>query len=117
MKNYLNEKEFEDFIQIARDYLDNAILKENQTIISIENNESIINMEKKSIWLESEIYDWSKHEKFTEYDIINSKPKRVQQLLRLDFIPRSYQIRMTTAGLKGNNSLICLQTGAGKTFV
>ncbi|CAF1045185.1 unnamed protein product [Rotaria sordida] len=117
MKNYLNEKEFEDFIQTARDYLDNAILKENQTTISIENNGSIINIEKKSIWLEPEIYDWSKHEKFTEDDIINSKPKRVQQLLRLDFIPRSYQIRMTTAGLKGNNSLICLQTGAGKTFI
>ncbi|CAF2758274.1 unnamed protein product [Rotaria sp. Silwood2] len=117
MKSYLNEKEFEDFIQVARDYLDNAILKENQTIISSENYRSTTNMEKKSIWLEPEIYDWSKHEKLTEYDIINNKPERVQRLLRLDFIPRFYQIRMARAGLIKKNSLICLQTGAGKTFI
>ncbi|CAF1411589.1 unnamed protein product [Rotaria sp. Silwood1] len=117
MKSYLNEKEFEDFIQTARDYLENAIIKEDRTIISNEKNGSTTNNEKNLIWLEPEIYDWSKHKKLTEYDIINNKPERVQQLLRLDFIPRPYQIRMARTGLKKENSVICLQTGAGKTFI
>jgi len=90
-------------------YLNNAISKGK----SVKTNGSIT----KPIWTESEIYDWSKHEKFTADDILNSRPERVKQLLRLNFTPRPYQIRMTRAGLKRENSLVCLQTGAGKTFV
>lgn len=55
--------------------------------------------------------------KITADDILNSQPERVKELLRLNFIPRPYQIRMIRGGLKNQNSLICLQTGSGKTFV
>ena len=117
MKRYLTEKEFQDFVETARDYLDNTILNEDKIATDINTNESRDNVEKQPISIEPKVYDWSKHEKFTEYDIINGKPERIKQLLRLDFTPRPYQIRMARAGLKRKNSLICLQTGAGKTFV
>lgn len=117
IKNDLTEQEFEDFIQIAKLYLNNALSKGNGTSISIEDDTSTSSVEKKPIWIEQSIYDWSKHEKFTADDILTSKPERVQELLRLNFTPRPYQIRMARAGLKYQNSLVCLQTGAGKTFV
>ncbi len=117
IKNDLTEKEFEDFIETARRHLNNAISKGNGTNTSSESNGPAINLEKKAFWTEPEIYDWTKHEKFTADDVISSRPERVRKLLRLDFLPRPYQIRMVRAGLKKENSLVCLQTGAGKTFV
>lgn len=71
----------------------------------------------KIIFTQPEIYDWSKHEKIDADIILNSSPERIKQLLRLNFTPRPYQIRMVRAGLRRENSLVCLQTGAGKTFV
>jgi superfamily II RNA helicase len=113
IKNSLTVKEFEDFLQTAKSHLNYTVLNENRKVTSIDN----YNTEMKPIVVEGEIYDWSKHEKFTADDIINSKPERVKQLLRLNFTPRPYQIRMVRAGLRKDNSLVCLQTGAGKTFV
>jgi len=117
IKNDLTENEFKDFIETASRYLHNAISKRNGMSTSMENHESITTIEKKPVWIEPEIYDWSKHERFTADDILNSQPERVKVLLRLNFTPRPYQIRMVRAGLKKENSLVCLQTGAGKTFV
>lgn len=111
IKNDLTEKEYEDLVQTARMYLHQAISKKNLADTPIENGE------KKPVWTEPEIYDWSKHEKLTADMILNSSSERIKQLLRLNFIPRPYQIRMVTPGLKKENSLVCLQTGAGKTFV
>ncbi|CAF3376015.1 unnamed protein product [Rotaria socialis] len=117
IKSYLSKKEFEDFIQTARNHVDRAILKQDKTIVYIPRNGSTVSVEKTPIWSDPEIYDWSKHERFSESDIINSKPERVRQLLRLDFNPRPYQIRMARPGLAGKNSIVCLQTGSGKTFI
>jgi superfamily II RNA helicase len=117
IKKNLTEQEFEDLIQTAKSYLNGALSKDNGTSISIKHSASTSDTEKKPFWSEETIYDWSKHEKFTADDILKSKPERVRELLRLNFTPRPYQIRMVGAGLKRENSLVCLQTGAGKTFV
>ncbi|CAF0876492.1 unnamed protein product [Adineta steineri] len=117
LKNILTEKEYEDFVQTAKLYLNDAIVKGNGTNKSSRSNESPVNIEKTPFLVEAKPYDWSEHERFTADDILNSKPERVKQLLRLNFTPRPYQIRMVRCGLKKENSLVCLQTGAGKTFV
>ncbi|UJR31193.1 hypothetical protein I4U23_018699 [Adineta vaga] len=114
----LTKNEYEDFVHTAKVYLNYAISKSNGINSSIGIAESKLITEEKSILPIKPIpYDWSKHEKFDADDILNSKPERVKQLLRLNFTPRPYQIRMIRAGLKKQNSLVCLQTGAGKTFV
>ncbi|CAF4590030.1 unnamed protein product, partial [Rotaria magnacalcarata] len=50
-------------------------------MVYIPRSGSTVSVEKTPIWSEPEIYDWSKHERFSLDDIINSKPERVRQLL------------------------------------
>ena len=111
IERYLTREEFEALVQTARMYLNDAAYKEPVINLPDEIDESTMATESIGI------YDWSKHQKITVDDIINSQPERVKKLLRLDFLPRPYQIRMIKPGLKNQNSLVCLQTGAGKTFV
>ena len=135
IKSKLTDKEFEDFMQVANTYLHGAATKtankyERTAILASPTRSSSPSINSKSsdspnvttdetLFLPQAelIYDWSTHEKFTADDILRSRPERVKQLLRLGFMPRPYQIRMTSTGLRNGNSLVCLQTGAGKTFV
>lgn len=111
IERYLTKEEFEVLVQTARMYLDDAARKVPMISLPDESDLSPIEIEP------TENYDWSKHPKITVDDFSNSQPERVKKLLRLDFLPRRYQIRMIRPGLKNENSLVCLQTGAGKTFV
>lgn len=113
IKDHLTENEFEDFIETARNYFEGGLSLRN----GLKTSTSTSNIEKKVVFSEPKVYDWSKHENFTANDIINSNPERAQQLLRLNFTPRPYQLRMARPGIERKNSIICLQTGAGKTFV
>ena len=117
IRDRLTEKEFEDFIETARLYLHAAVLGEKQTSTRIHHDEPIDRPVERTRLTPAKDYDWSKHERFTAEDILGGTPERVQHLLRLAFTPRPYQIRMTQASLKKANSLVCLQTGAGKTNV
>lgn len=117
IKKYLSEKEFENLVEVARNHLDGAIMKERSINCSAGSDESTNVREYVIDIAEGAILNFSKPEKFILNDIINGKPEDVKRLLRLDFTPRPYQIRMARPGLQRKNSLICLQTGAGKTFV
>ena len=117
MKKCLTEKEYQNFIEVVNEYLDSS-LSEDNIVTRFPNHESSSKaVENKSSSAEPESFDWSQQNKLTVENIIHSKPERIQQLLRLDFTPRPYQIRMARPGLEQNNSLVCLQTGAGKTCV
>lgn len=134
----LTEQEFDDLLRTAKMYLNDAISKSTRAntsndVISKGIGSSVFNetTSEFDLMIESmpkaecqffsseatEVYDWSKHPKITADDILNTQPERVMELLRLNFLPRPYQIRMIQPGLKHRNTLICLQTGAGKTFV
>lgn len=115
MKNILTAKEFDDFIFIARQHLHQAAVFSDVKPMSL--SPPIVPSPPKIENSTVSIYDWSKHPKMTSEELLSSQPKRVKEFLRLGFEPRQYQISMTRAGLRGENLLICLQTGAGKTFV
>lgn len=115
LRNDLTEQEFEDFISVAKKYLNGAILKCNEK--PEYKQVTTINVKENFFLKEEPVYDWSKHEKFTADNIDPSAPQIVQKLLRLNFTPRPYQLRMIQMALRKQNTLVCLQTGAGKTFV
>ena len=121
----LTEQEFDDLLRIAKLHLNDALSQGTGSPTSNDGmskgnptDGSTLKKESNCFWPETaEAYDWSKHQKITADDILNNRPERVKELLRLNFLPRPYQIRMIQPGLKRRNTLICLQTGAGKTFV
>jgi superfamily II RNA helicase len=117
IRDQLTEKEFEDCIETARLHLHAAVLNGKQKSARIPNDEPVDRLVQQTQPTPTQAYDWSKHERFTADDILYGTPERVKHLLRLAFTPRPYQIRMTRAALKKANSLVCLQTGAGKTNV
>lgn len=113
IRDDLTENEYEQFVHTARVHLNQAIAKGNEPSVSDQTGDSPTSVNA----AEASVYDWSRHPKLNADDVLRSKPERVKELLRLEFTPRPYQIRMVRAGLKRENSLVCLQTGAGKTFV
>ena len=129
LRTILTEKEYEEFVYIAQQHLYQAAVAADvpgssssvtpsSPITSNTTDEPKMQKEPKPIVYSPLLpYDWSKHPRFTADDIVPSNPKRVKELLRLNFDPRQYQIAMARGGLRRENSLICLQTGAGKTFI
>ncbi|CAF0782585.1 unnamed protein product [Didymodactylos carnosus] len=120
VKEILTEKEYIDFIAVTRMYLKNPIKnsKEGYRPSTIAQSTTTIskNFNFKE-FLNTEVpYDWMRHEHVTQENILLS-PQRAKNLLRLDFVPRAYQLRMARHGLNKTNSVVCLQTGAGKTWV
>ena len=103
IRSVLNEEEFENFLTVLEEHLTPAALESHETTTSFESDGTN--------------YDWSKHPIIAADLCLQNDPQKIRDLLRLDFLPRPYQIRMIRAALEEKNLLVCLQTGAGKTYV